>query len=199
MRQKLMVALPALHKNRGLAGGRVKRMIRQKITPFLWYDHEAEEAANFYVSVFSRWHRQNSAVISITRYGKAGAAASGRPEGSVMTVEFKLAGQKFTALNGGPPFKLSEALSLAINCDTQEEVDYYWEKLSDGGDPEAQICGWLKDKFGLSWQVVPNILIEYLKDPDPVKSERVMQAMLGMKKMAIAALKRAKAGEGPTA
>jgi predicted 3-demethylubiquinone-9 3-methyltransferase (glyoxalase superfamily) len=170
----------------------------QKITPFLWFDHEAAEAADFYVSVFSRWHGETSTVINVTRYGKAGAAASGQPEGSVMTVAFRLAGQQFTALNGGPPFKLSEAFSLAINCDTQEEVDYYWEKLSEGGDPEAQICGWLKDKFGLSWQVVPNILIEYLRDPDPDKAERVMQAMLKMKKIDIAGLKRAYGQKCPT-
>ena len=160
----------------------------QKITPFLWYDDKAEEAANFYVSVF-----KNSKIGSITRYEKEGAKASGRPEGTAMTVEFQLDGQKFLALNGGPHFKFTEAVSFVVNCETQEEVDYFWEKLSAGG-AESQ-CGWLKDKYGLSWQVVPTILVELFKDTDPEKSKKVMHAMLQMKKIDIPTLKRAAQGE----
>ena len=160
----------------------------QTITPFLWYDDKAEEAANFYVSVF-----KNSKVGSITRYEKEGAKASGRPEGTAMTVEFQLDGQKFLALNGGPHFKFTEAVSFVVNCETQEEVDYFWEKLSAGG-AESQ-CGWLKDKYGLSWQVVPTILVELFKDTDPEKTKRVMHAMLQMKKFDIPTLKRAAQGE----
>ena len=160
----------------------------QKITPFLWYDDKAEEAANFYVSVF-----KNSRVGNITRYEKEGAKASGRPEGTAMTVEFQLDGQKFLALNGGPHFKFTEAVSFVVNCETQEEVDYFWEKLSAGG-AESQ-CGWLKDKYGLSWQVVPTILVELFKDTDPEKSKKVMHAMLQMKKIDIPTLKRAAQGE----
>jgi len=152
----------------------------QKITPFLWFDTEAEEAAKFYVSVF-----KNSKVVSTTRYGEAGPG----PKGSVMTVEFDLEGQRFVGLNGGPQFKFTEAVSFVVNCTTQEEVDYFWEKLSEGGQ-EIQ-CGWLKDKYGLSWQVVPTILIEFLQDKDPVKAQRVMKAMLQMKKIEIEPLKRA--------
>jgi predicted 3-demethylubiquinone-9 3-methyltransferase (glyoxalase superfamily) len=156
----------------------------QKITPFLWYDIQAEEAANFYVSVF-----KNSKVGDIARYGKAGAEAAGRPEGSAMVVEFQIEGQEFVALNGGPHFKFTEAISFVVNCETQEEVDYFWDKLSEGG-AESQ-CGWLKDKYGLSWQVTPTILTELLKDKDQKKSERVMKAMLQMKKIDIATLKQA--------
>jgi predicted 3-demethylubiquinone-9 3-methyltransferase (glyoxalase superfamily) len=156
----------------------------QKITPFLWFDDKAEEAMNFYVSVF-----KNSKVGSITRYEKEGAKASGRPEGTVMTVNFQLEGQEFVALNGGPHFKFTEAISFVINCETQEEVDEFWEKLSAGG-AESQ-CGWLKDKYGLSWQVVPTILAELFQDKDPEKSQRVMKAMLQMKKMDIGKLKQA--------
>jgi predicted 3-demethylubiquinone-9 3-methyltransferase (glyoxalase superfamily) len=159
----------------------------QKITPFLWYDNQAEEAANYYVSVF-----KNSRVKNATRYDEAGAKASGRPAGSVMTVDFELDGQEFVGLNGGPHFKFTEAVSFVVNCETQEEVDYFWEKLSDGG-AEVQ-CGWLKDKYGLSWQVVPTILSELLKNKDPQKAKRVMQAMLQMKKIDIEALKRAAEG-----
>jgi predicted 3-demethylubiquinone-9 3-methyltransferase (glyoxalase superfamily) len=156
----------------------------QKITPFLWYDDKAEEAANFYVSVF-----KNSKVGSITRYEKEGAKASGRPEGTAMTVNFQLEGQEFVALNAGPHFKFTEAISFVVNCETQEEVDYFWETLSAGG-AESQ-CGWLKDKYGLSWQVVPTILVELFRDKDASKSQRVMKAMLQMKKMDISKLKRA--------
>ena len=156
----------------------------QRITPFLWYDDKAEEAANFYVSIF-----KNSKIGATTRYEEAGAKASGRPTGSVMTIEFTLDGQDFVGLNGGPHFKFTEAVSFVVNCETQEEVDHYWEKLSEGGE-EVQ-CGWLKDKYGLSWQVVPTILTRLLKDQDPAKAKRVMQAMLQMKKIDISKLKEA--------
>jgi predicted 3-demethylubiquinone-9 3-methyltransferase (glyoxalase superfamily) len=158
----------------------------QKITPFLWYDNQAEEAANFYVSIF-----RNSRIVSVSRYGDAGAEASGRPKGSVMTVSFQLDGQEFVALNGGPHFKLTEAVSFVVNCKTQEELDDYWERLSAGGDREAQQCGWLKDKYGLSWQIVPTILGEMLQDKNSRKSERVMHALLQMKKLDIKTLERA--------
>jgi predicted 3-demethylubiquinone-9 3-methyltransferase (glyoxalase superfamily) len=161
----------------------------QKITPFLWFDDQAEEAAKFYTSVF-----KNSKVGKITRYGEAAEKAAGRPAGSVMTVEFELEGQKFTALNGGPVFKFNESISFVVNCDTQKEVDYFWEKLTaDGG--QASQCGWLKDKFGLSWQVVPTVLIEMLHDEDSEQSERVMKAMLQMQKIDIKTLKEAYAGK----
>jgi predicted 3-demethylubiquinone-9 3-methyltransferase (glyoxalase superfamily) len=159
----------------------------QKITPFLWFDSQAEEAANFYVSIFKQ-----SRIGVITRYDDEGSKAAGRPKGSVMTVEFELDGQKFTALNGGPHFKFTEAISLVVNCDDQKEVDHFWGKLSAGGQ-EVQ-CGWLKDRFGLSWQVVPTALIEMLQDKDPEKSKRTMAAMLKMKKLDVDALKRAYAG-----
>jgi predicted 3-demethylubiquinone-9 3-methyltransferase (glyoxalase superfamily) len=156
----------------------------QKITPFLWFDDKAEEAATFYTSVF-----KNSKIVNIARYGDAGAEVAGRPKGTVMTVAFQLEGQEFVALNGGPQFKFTEAVSFVVNCQTQEEVDEYWEKLSDGGQ-EVQ-CGWLKDKYSLSWQIVPTILSEMLNDPDPKKAERVMKAMLQMKKIDIKGLKQA--------
>jgi predicted 3-demethylubiquinone-9 3-methyltransferase (glyoxalase superfamily) len=156
----------------------------QKITPFLWYDSEAEEAANFYASIF-----KNSSVGSITRYDDSAAKAAGRPEGSAMTVEFQLDGQEFVALNGGPHFKFTEAVSFVVNCDSQEEVDYFWDKLMAGGQ-ESQ-CGWLKDKYGLSWQITPTILPELLKQKDAAKAKRVMEAMLQMKKIDIATLKKA--------
>ena len=161
----------------------------QKITPFLWYDDKAEDAANFYCSIF-----RNSQVGSVTRYEEEGAKASGRPAGSAMTVEFELEGQKFVALNGGPHFKFTEAVSFVINCESQEEVDYFWEKLTADGGQESQ-CGWLKDKYGLSWQVVPTILPEVFKGKDPAKTKRVMEAMLQMKKIDIPTLKRAAEGE----
>ena len=156
----------------------------QRITPFLWFDDQAEEAANFYTSIF-----KNSKIVTTARYGEAGAEVSGRPKGTVMTVAFQLDGQEFVALNGGPQFKFTEAISLVVNCQTQEEVDEYWQKLSDGGQ-EIQ-CGWLKDKYGLSWQIVPTILDEMLANPDPKKAERAMKAMLQMKKIDIKGLKQA--------
>jgi len=158
----------------------------QKITPCLWFDNQAEEAVNFYVSIF-----KNSKIVSIARYGEAGAEVSGRPEGSVMTIIFQLEGQEFMALNGGPIFKFNEAISLIVDCKTQAEVDQLWEKLSRGGDKKAQQCGWLKDKYGLSWQIVPTVLGEMLQDKDPEKSERVMVAMLQMKKIDIKTLEQA--------
>jgi predicted 3-demethylubiquinone-9 3-methyltransferase (glyoxalase superfamily) len=160
----------------------------QKITPFLWYDNQAEEAANFYVSVF-----KNSKVGSVTRYEEEGAKASGQPAGTAMTVEFELDGQRFVGLNGGPHFKFTEAVSFVVNCEGQEEVDYFWEKLTADGGAESQ-CGWLKDKYGLSWQIVPTILPQLFKSKDPEKTKRVMHAMLQMKKIDIAALQQA--GEG---
>ncbi len=158
----------------------------QRITPFLWFDHQAEEAANFYASIF-----RNSKVGHVARYDEAGAKASGRPKGSAMTVAFQLDGQDFVALNGGPHFKFTEAVSFVVNCQTQEEVDHYWEKLSAGGDETAQQCGWLKDKYGLSWQIVPVVFFEMLQDKDPKKSGRVMEALLKMKKLDIQTLKQA--------
>ena len=151
-----------------------------RITPFLWFDSQAEEAARFYVSIF-----KNSKIVKVARYGEAGPG----PEGSVMTVVFELEGQEFIALNGGPQFKFTEAISFSVSCNTQKEVDEFWEKLSKGG--EEGPCGWLKDKYGLSWQINPAILGEMLSDPDPKKSRRVMEAMLKMKKIDIAALKKA--------
>jgi predicted 3-demethylubiquinone-9 3-methyltransferase (glyoxalase superfamily) len=159
----------------------------QKITPFLWYDDRAEEAAQFYVSIF-----KNSKIHTTSRYDEAGAKVSGRPKGSVMTVAFTLDGQEFTALNGGPMFKFTEAISLVVNCQSQAEIDHFWQKLTAGGQ-EVQ-CGWLKDKFGVSWQVVPTILTELLQDTDPEKSKRVMEAMLKMKKIEIGALEHAARG-----
>jgi predicted 3-demethylubiquinone-9 3-methyltransferase (glyoxalase superfamily) len=159
--------------------------ITQKITPFLWFDRQAQEAASFYVSVFKR-----ARIRSVTRYDEMGARASGQPAGSVMTVAFELEGQEFTALNGGPHFTLNEAVSFVIHCETQEEVDHFWEKLTSGGGQEVQ-CGWLKDRFGLSWQVVPRVLPEMLQDPDREKAGRAMAAMLTMKKIDIAAPKKA--------
>ncbi len=161
----------------------------QKITPFLWFDHQAEEAANFYTSVF-----KNSKVGKILRYDEATAKAAGGPVGSVLTIEFEIEGQKFTALNGGPDFKFNESISFVVNCDTQKEVDYFWEKLTADGGQESQ-CGWLKDKFGLSWQVTPTVLIEMLHDKDAKKSERVMNAMMQMQKIDIEKLQAAYAGK----
>ena len=158
----------------------------QKLTPCLWFDNQAEEAARFYCSIFD-----HSKITAITHYGHAGFEFHGRPEGSVMTVSFELDGQSFTALNGGPIFKFTEAISLQVSCRTQADVDHYWNALSQGGDEAAQQCGWLKDKYGLSWQVVPSLLNELMADPK--KSERAMTAMLQMKKIDIAALERATA------
>jgi len=153
---------------------------KQKITPYLWFDANAEEAMNFYVSTF-----ENSKIVSVTRYGDTGPG----PAGTVMMGTFQLEGQEFFALNGGPTFKFTEAISLFVNCETQDEVDALWAKLSEGGS--AGQCGWLKDRFGLSWQIVPRVLGELLQDPDPAKSKRVMQAMLQMGKIDIARLQQA--------
>ena len=158
----------------------------QKITPGLWFDDQAVAAAKFYTAIF-----HNSQITLITRYGEAGHEVHGRPAGTVMTVAFELDGHAFTALNGGPMFKFNEAISFQVSCATQEEVDYYWEKLSEGGDKRAQQCGWLKDKYGVSWQVIPTALIEMLTDPDAEKSQRAMKSMLQMKKIDIEELKRA--------
>jgi predicted 3-demethylubiquinone-9 3-methyltransferase (glyoxalase superfamily) len=155
----------------------------QKITPFLWFDGQAEEAANFYASVFPR-----SRIVSISRYGEAGPG----PQGSVMTVEFELDGQRFIALNGGPQFKFTEAISFSVDCKTQREVDGFWDKLAEGGVEGP--CGWLKDKYGLSWQINPTVLGEMLTDLDPKKSKRVMEAMLQMKKIDIEGLRQAYEG-----
>ena len=158
----------------------------QKISPCLWFDDNAEEAVKFYVSIF-----KNSKVGNVTRYGKEGYEIHKKKEGSVMTIDFEIEGQKFLALNGGPIFKFNEAISFQIYCDTQEEIDYYWEKPTEGGDKNAQICGWLKDKFGVSWQVVPIAMIKMLQDKDSKKTERVMKAMLQMQKLDIDALTKA--------
>ena len=160
-----------------------------RITPCLWFDDQGEEAAKFYVSIFP-----NSKLGKISRYTEAGQEIHQQKPGSVMTVEFELDGQPFTALNGGPMFKFTEAISFQIPCETQEEIDHYWSRLSEDGDPKSQKCGWLKDKFGVSWQVIPRILGELISDLDPAKSRRAMTAMLQMKKLDIAALKRAHLG-----
>jgi predicted 3-demethylubiquinone-9 3-methyltransferase (glyoxalase superfamily) len=152
----------------------------------LWFDHNAEEAVAFYTSIF-----RNSKITKTTRFGEAGREIHGMAPGTVLAIEFELDGQSFTALNGGPLFKFNEAVSLQVHCQTQQELDSYWKKLTEGGDPNAQQCGWLKDKFGLSWQVVPAVLSELLSDRDPAKAYRVMTALLQMKKLDIAALQRA--------
>jgi predicted 3-demethylubiquinone-9 3-methyltransferase (glyoxalase superfamily) len=157
----------------------------QKITPFLWFDHQAEEAVKFYTSIF-----KNSKVGRIFRYTEQAAEKTGRPVGSVLTIEFEIESQKFVALNGGPLFKFNESISFVVSCESQEEVDYFWEKLTADGGEESQ-CGWLNDKFGLSWQIVPTVLIDMLHDEDSEKSERVTNAMLQMKKIDINKLKAA--------
>ena len=157
----------------------------QKIAPCLWFDSQGEEAANFYVGIF-----KNSRITSISRYGKVGQETHGKPEGSVLMVAFELEGQPFTALNGGPIFKFSEAVSLQIFVEDQKELDYYWNKLTSGGDAKAQVCGWLKDKYGLSWQVVPTKMLDWWVKPDE-KSQRAFEAMMHMGKLDIAALERA--------
>ncbi len=162
----------------------------QKISPFLWFDNQAEEAAEFYTSIF-----KNSKMGSVSRYDEASAKVAGRPAGSAMTVAFELEGQEFTAINGGPIFKFTEAISFVVDCEDQAEVDHFWEKLGEDGDQSAQQCGWLKDKFGLSWQIVPRRLHQLLGDKDPERAQRAMQAMLQMKKLDIAALEKAAAGE----
>ena len=159
----------------------------QKIIPCLWFDTQAEEAANFYVSIF-----ENSRIVRVHRYVEAGQEIHGKEAGSVQTVEFELDGQRFTALNGGPQFKFNEAISLEVTCETQQEIDFYWQSLTQGGEEVA--CGWLKDRYGLSWQITPAVLGEMLSDPDEKKVERVMNAFLKMKKLDIAAIERAYAG-----
>jgi len=161
----------------------------QRIMPCLWFDTQAEEAANFYVSIF-----RNSRITAVSRYGEAGKEVTGGKPGSVMVVAFELDGQSFTALNGGPQFRFNEAVSLQVNCKDQEEIDYYWEKLGAGGDPKAQVCGWLKDRYGLSWQVVPPMEEFFAQDPNSPGAARAMEAMLKMKKIDIAELRRAAAG-----
>ncbi len=160
--------------------------LAQRISPCLWFDDEAEDAARYYVGIF-----KSSRITQITRYGEAGKEVHGRPPGSVMTAAFELDGQTFTALNGGPVFKFNEAVSFQVSCATQEEIDYYWEKLSAGGDPKAQQCGWLKDRFGLSWQVVPDSIDDLFKDEKSPGARRAMDAMLKMKKIDLAELRRA--------
>jgi predicted 3-demethylubiquinone-9 3-methyltransferase (glyoxalase superfamily) len=162
-------------------------MSTQKITPHLWFEDNAEEAAKFYTSIF-----KNSRVIDIAHYEESAAEVSGRPKGTVMTVRFELEGQQFMALNGGPIFKFSPAISFLVSCETQQEIDNLWEKLSEGGEQEQ--CGWLKDKFGISWQIVPNILGEMMQDKDAEKSEKVMKALIQMKKIDIQSLQKAYAG-----
>ncbi len=164
--------------------------ISQKITPCLWFDDQAEEAVEFYTTIF-----RNSRIVKTTRYGEAGYDVHGKPAGTVMAVAFELDGQAFTALNGGPMFKFNEAISFQVNCETQEEVDYFWEKLTEDGDEKAQQCGWLKDKYGVSWQIVPAVLLEMIDDPNSEKSQRAMKAMLQMKKIDIDTLKQAYDGQ----
>jgi len=163
--------------------------IARRISPCLWFDKQAEEAANFYVSVFDR-----SRITKIARYGTEGREIHGGTPGSVLTVEFELEGQPFTALNGGPQFRFNEAVSLQVFCETQAEIDRFWIALSEGGPKEAQQCGWLKDRFGLSWQIVPAVLPALMADADTVKAGRVMRALLQMKKLDIAALRKAHTG-----
>jgi predicted 3-demethylubiquinone-9 3-methyltransferase (glyoxalase superfamily) len=162
----------------------------QRISPCLWFDTQAEEAARYYTGIFP-----NSRIGKITRYGTAGYEVHHRPAGTVMTVAFELDGQPFTALNGGPDFTFNEAISLQVGCDTQQEIDFFWEKLSAGGDPRAQQCGWLKDKYGVSWQIVPNIMDDLFKDEKSEGSQRAMEALLEMKKLNIDELQRAYEGE----
>ena len=162
--------------------------VTQKISTCLWFDGQAEEAARFYTSIF-----KNSKIGTVARYDEAGAKASGQPKGSVMTVSFTLDGQEFLGLNGGPIFKFTEAISLIVNCESQEEVDRFWSRLTADGGQEVQ-CGWLKDKFGVAWQVTPTVLPEMLQDKDPAKAQRVMEAMLQMKKISIPELKKAYEG-----
>ena len=158
----------------------------QRISPCLWFDNNAEEAVQFYVSIF-----KNSKIGNVTHYGKEGYDIHKKKEGTVMTIDFEIEGQKFLALNGGPIFRFNEAISFQIYCETQDEVDYYWNKLTEGGDKNAQVCGWLKDKFGVSWQVVPNVLVKMLQDKDSKKTENVMRVMLQMQKLDINVLTKA--------
>jgi predicted 3-demethylubiquinone-9 3-methyltransferase (glyoxalase superfamily) len=160
----------------------------QRITTMLWFDDQAEEAVEFYMSIF-----KDSKVLATTRYSKEAEQAAGRPAGSVMTIDFVLDGREFTALNGGPHFKFTEAVSFVVRCRDQEEVDYYWDRLSAGGDHRAQQCGWLKDRFGVSWQVVPDLLTRLLADPDPERARKAMAALLKMKKLDVTEIQRAAA------
>ena len=162
----------------------------QRVAPCLWFDDEAEEAARFYTGIFRK-----SRINNILRYGKAGFETHHRPEGSVMMIEFELDGQKFTALNGGPQFKFNEAISLQVYCESQAEIDYYWDQLGAGGDPAARVCGWLKDRFGVSWQIVPAAMHELFEDERSPGAQRAMETMLRMKKLDIAELERAYSGE----
>lgn len=163
--------------------------IKQKISPFLWFDTQAEQAARFYTSIFG-----HSRITQIARYGKAGRDVHGKEPGTVLTVEFEIEGQTFVALNGGPQLAFSAAVSFQVSCETQSEIDYFWSKLSEGGEEAS--CGWLKDKYGLSWQIVPSVLPRMLSDADGAKSERAMSALMQMKKFDIAALQRAYSGHG---
>ena len=164
--------------------------MKLRIRPCLWFDGQGEDAANYYVGIFP-----NSRIVKVARFGEAGHEIHQRPAGSVMTVDFELDGQRFTALNGGPEFRFNEAISLQVYCDSQDEIDYYWSKLGAGGDPNAQVCGWLKDRFGVSWQIVPKGIEELFKDENSPGAQRTMEAMLKMKKLDIAELKRAHDGE----
>jgi predicted 3-demethylubiquinone-9 3-methyltransferase (glyoxalase superfamily) len=161
----------------------------KRITPCLWFDDQAEEAAKFYTGIFPR-----SEITQVSRYGEAGREVHGKAPGTVMTIAFELDGTPFTALNGGPEFRFTEAISFQVLCETQDEVDHYWNRLSAGGDPQAQQCGWIKDRFGVSWQIIPRVMLEMMADPDHEKSQRVTAAMMQMKKLDIAALKSAYAG-----
>ena len=161
----------------------------QRISPCLWFDTQAEEAARFYTGIF-----KNARIKTITRYSSAGQETHRKPPGSVMTVQFELDGQEVTALNGGPDFKFNEAISLEVRCESQEEIDYYWEKLGAGGDPAAQVCGWLRDKFGVSWQVVPHEIYKFYEDAESPGARAAMEAMLKMKKIDIAVLREAHDG-----
>lgn len=162
--------------------------IKQRVTPCLWFDNQAEEAAQFYTGIF-----KDSRIVSVSRYSDAGFEVHHKPAGSVMVVNFELDGQTFTALNGGPDFKFNEAVSFQVNCATQEEIDYYWDKLTPGGDPTAQVCGWLKDRYGVSWQIVPDNQDEIFADENDPGTKRAMEAMLKMKKLDLATLEEAKA------
>jgi predicted 3-demethylubiquinone-9 3-methyltransferase (glyoxalase superfamily) len=164
--------------------------IKQRITPCLWFDGKAEEAAKYYTAIFP-----NSSIGTISRYGKEGQETHHQKEGTVLTVTFTLDGQDVMGLNGGPDFKFTEAVSLMVNCETQEEIDHYWDKLGAGGDPNAQICGWLKDKYGLSWQIVPAVIEKMISDPDRAKADRVMAVVMRSKKLNIAELEAAYAGK----
>jgi predicted 3-demethylubiquinone-9 3-methyltransferase (glyoxalase superfamily) len=187
--EKQRAALPSEHAG-SPSMQELLMSLSRPLTPCLWFDSQAEEAARFYTSVF-----KDSRIVTITRYPEAGQEVHGRAPGSVMTVEFELNGQPFTALNGGPHFKFNEAVSFQVMCRTSEEVDHYWNGLGQGGDPKAQQCGWLKDRYGLSWQVVPTGMVEMLADPDREKANRAMEAMMQMKKLDLAELKRAFEGE----